>query len=178
MSAAGEDQRVIEWLSPFRQLPIRPPSSFVITRHGDRGRPPSSPSGQELYRFGLAGSFAPVVASPGCWMPTNMVVSSGVTNTPVTSHCLGPTRNRRISPLAGSAHSIWLLPNPAYAPVSMVLPETFGCRALVVFHVDAVEPAEIGSAPRASRHHSELDASPRRSGAWCVSSLTAAPHTL
>ena len=36
------------------QLPISPPSSFVITRHAERGRPPKSPSGQELNSFGLA----------------------------------------------------------------------------------------------------------------------------
>ena len=33
---------------PTNQLPISPPSSFVMTRHAERGRPPSSPSGQEL----------------------------------------------------------------------------------------------------------------------------------
>ena len=101
------------------QLPISPPSSFVITRHAERGRPPSSPSGHELNAFGLAGSFRTSLelgrsgVSPGCWMPTNIVRSSGVTVTPVISHCLGPTRNRRISPVVGFAHNIWLLPNPA-----------------------------------------------------------------
>ncbi|CAN5648318.1 hypothetical protein BH18ACT2_BH18ACT2_23310 [soil metagenome] len=30
------------------QLPMRPPSSLVITRQDERGRPPVGPSGQEL----------------------------------------------------------------------------------------------------------------------------------
>ncbi len=55
----------------------------------------------------------PEGASPGCWMPTNIVRSSGVTNTPVISATLGPTRKRRVSFVRGSAQSIWLLPNPA-----------------------------------------------------------------
>jgi hypothetical protein len=42
------------------QLPIRPRSSFVMTTHDERGRPPSSPSGHELNRLGSAGSFV-------CW---------------------------------------------------------------------------------------------------------------
>src|SRR5262245_50924140 len=90
----------------------------------DRGRPPASPSGQELYCFGFAGSFEPDGASPGCWMPTNIVRSSGVTKTPVISQEFGPTRKRRVSRERGSAHSIWLLPNPAYAFALIVLLET------------------------------------------------------
>jgi hypothetical protein len=42
----------------------------------------------------------------------------------VTSQTFGPTKKRRVSPVTGSAHSIWLLPKPAYAPVLTVLPET------------------------------------------------------
>jgi hypothetical protein len=49
------------------QLPISPPSSFVITMQDERGRPPSSPSGQELNFFGLAGSLGESSGvSPGC----------------------------------------------------------------------------------------------------------------
>src|SRR5687767_284272 len=102
---------------------MAPPSSLVMTMHAERGRPPVAPSGQELKRFGFAGSFVPVGASPGCWMPTNIVLSSGVTNTPVISHTFGPVRKRRVSRVTGSAHNIWLLPNPAYAPALIVLPE-------------------------------------------------------
>ena len=36
------------------QLPIGPPSSFVITRQDERGRPPASPSGHELIAVGSA----------------------------------------------------------------------------------------------------------------------------
>ena len=38
------------------QLPILPPSSFLITMQADCGRPPALPSGQELNSFGSAGS--------------------------------------------------------------------------------------------------------------------------
>jgi 5-methyltetrahydrofolate--homocysteine methyltransferase len=78
-----------------------------------RGREPAGPSGQELKRFGSAGLLAPVGASPGCWMPTNIVRRSSVTHTPVTSQMFGPVRKRRVSRVTGSAASIWLLPKPA-----------------------------------------------------------------
>ena len=57
-------------------------------------------------------------------MPTNIVRSSGVMKAPVISQTLGPTRNRRVSFVVGSAASIWLLPKPAYAPELIVLPDT------------------------------------------------------
>ena len=78
------------------QLPISPPSSLVITMHAERWRAPSSPSGHELYALGFAGSLRTSDeegrsgVSPGCWMPTNNVFSSGVAKTPVISHCRGP----------------------------------------------------------------------------------------
>src|SRR5262245_33964451 len=87
----------------------------------ERGRSPASPSGHELRNFGLVGSVGKSSgSSPGCWIPTNIVFSSGVVNTPVISHCLGPTRKRRTSPVAGSAQTIWLLPKPAYTPLLIV----------------------------------------------------------
>ena len=101
-------------LGTAAQLPMGPPLSLVMTTVDDRGRPPAAPCGQELNSLGLAG--LPGLSSgrsPGCWIPTNMACSSGVTTTPVISHCRGPTRKRRVSPVDGSAHSIWLLPNPA-----------------------------------------------------------------
>ena len=52
-------------------------------------------------------------SSPGCCTPTNRVRQSGVKVRPVISQATGPVRKRRTSPLAGSAHSIWLLPMPA-----------------------------------------------------------------
>ena len=100
-------------LAPLAQLPIGPPSSLVTTTQADRGRPPAAPSGHELYCFGFAGLPSPLGGSPGCWMPTNIVFSSGVTNTPVISQAAGPTRKRRVSFECGSAHNIWLWPNPA-----------------------------------------------------------------
>src|SRR5690606_26218862 len=96
--------------SPHTQVPISPPSSFVMMMVDDRGIE-LPPSGQWL---------SP--ASPGCWILTNMVLLSGVKVMPVTSHSLGPTRKRRISLLAGSAHSIWLLPWPSYSPELVYLP--------------------------------------------------------
>ena len=50
--------------------------------------------GPGLNRVGLAGSLDLLGASPGCWMPTNIVRSSGVTKTPVISQTLGPTGGR------------------------------------------------------------------------------------
>src|SRR5262249_7943169 len=56
------------------QLPISPPSSFVITMQDERGRPPASPSGQLLKSLVLTGSVGESSGvSPGCWIPTNMV---------------------------------------------------------------------------------------------------------
>src|SRR3546814_1689572 len=52
----------------------------------------------------------------------NMVLLSGVKAMPVTSHSFGPVRKRRISLLAGSAHSIWLLPWPSYSPLLLYFP--------------------------------------------------------
>ena len=77
----------------------------------DRGRalPGTVPSGQALLGVALPSSRD----SPGCWMLTNSVRRSGVTTQPVTSLPLGAVRKRLMRPVAGSAHSIWLLPSEA-----------------------------------------------------------------
>ena len=81
-----------------------PPSSREMATIAERGAV-SPPSGKWL---------SP--RSPGCWMPTKTVVRSALHANPVTSHCLGPTIKRRISPVSGSPTSIWLLPCPAKSP--------------------------------------------------------------
>jgi len=53
---------------------------------------------------------------PGCWKFTNIVRWSGVVMTPVTSCPHGPVRNRRISPVAGSAASIAFIPKSLSGP--------------------------------------------------------------
>src|SRR5262245_25519484 len=78
-----------------------------------RGRPPFAPSGQELIALGFFGSLRPgcsMGGSPGCWIFTNIVFPSGVHVSPVISQPMGPVKNRRMSPVVGSAASIWLLP--------------------------------------------------------------------
>jgi hypothetical protein len=79
----------------------------------ERGRPAAAPSGQALIAVGLVGSLRSREVSPGCWMLTNMLAPSGVVTTPVISQALGPVRKRRVSPVAGSAASIMLLPRRA-----------------------------------------------------------------
>ena len=54
--------------------------------------------------------------SPGCWIPTNTDFLSLLQAIPVTSHSLGPTKKRLISPVLGSAISIWLFPIPVKSP--------------------------------------------------------------
>lgn len=81
--------------------------------HYVNGTPVAACGGQALNAVGCAGSVNSLIGSLGCWMPTNIVRSSGVSNTPEISHWFGPTRKRRVSRVRGSAHSIWLLPKPA-----------------------------------------------------------------
>ena len=76
-AAALQQNRVSGGRARRNQLPIGPPSFFVRMSNAERGRPPAGPSGQELNCLGLAGSLLPDGASPGCCMPTNMVVSHG-----------------------------------------------------------------------------------------------------
>jgi CheY-like chemotaxis protein len=82
-----------------------------MTTVAERGRPSGSKSGQLLTARGFSGVGVPqaVVVSPGCWTLMNIVLWSGVVMTPVISQPRGPTRKRRISRVAGSAASIWLL---------------------------------------------------------------------
>jgi hypothetical protein len=49
----------------------------------------------------------------------NIVRPSGVKVAPVISQPTGPVRKRRISPVAGSQASIWLLPKRASSPWPM-----------------------------------------------------------
>ena len=79
------------------QLPISPPSSLVMTRQptvADRRR---GRRARSCTASGWPGRWRRSAPRPGCWMPTNIVRSSGVTNTPVISQTFGPTRNRRVS---------------------------------------------------------------------------------
>ena len=99
--------------TPLVQLPIGPPSSFVITMQAERGRPPASPSGHELNCFGFWGVFES--ARRLAWMlnadehrplvrrdeDAGDFADSGAHEEPTDL------------PLTGSAQSIWLLPNPA-----------------------------------------------------------------
>ena len=77
----------------------------------DRGRRPG-PSGQ----FDTApGSPSPALKrwpSPGCWMFTKSVVSSGFVMAPVISQPAGPTKKRLHCPVSGSAASSALFPKP------------------------------------------------------------------
>jgi hypothetical protein len=87
---------------------MTPPSSRVIAIVADRGTVPG-PSGQDEPVPPAANASGEAWA-PGCWTVTSVVRRSGVVITPV--HCCpqGPVRNRRISPVAGSAASIWFIP--------------------------------------------------------------------
>jgi hypothetical protein len=106
------------------QVPMMPPSRRRIATVAERGRPPAFPLGQELTAIGFFGSLrggCSKGSSPGCWMLMKRVRWSGVSITPVISQPRGPTKNRRISPVPGSAASIWLLPMPVQSSVAMFL---------------------------------------------------------
>ena len=96
---------------------MTPPTRLRIATVADRGRPPGRKSGQLEYLLTAAGSLRSLGVAPGCWMLTNSVVPSGVKVAPVSSQFGGPVRKRRVSPLAGSQASIWLLPMFLISPL-------------------------------------------------------------
>ena len=84
------------------QLPMRPPSSLVITIVAERGRAVRAagavarvarPVGWGTWRDPARRPWRASV-SPGCWMLTNSARPSGVSQMPVISQSTGPTRKR------------------------------------------------------------------------------------